>query len=508
MGNVFDGSSYGSHGGSGTVFETPTQALLSFSFKLDFECSNNVAEYKALILGLRMAEELNLGEIDIKVKAGHEPDIMRLSAALASKMQLNEADEGTVVVKKRALPSTWKEDAAFEQKDDWRVSYIEDLTKESDDQLLSTKILKQFVIIRGALYFRTPEGSLSRCVGKLKAQELLNRFHEESCRQTWGIPLYRRLQRMGVYSPNMAVQAAVIQDKCEDFQAPLKKMEMGTRHHWTDKSNFIRTHKYIITATEYSSKWVEAIPLRDYSGTTIATFIKEHIICHFDALMVIRSDNGTSFVNQTVKELLDQCGINFHTSTVYYPQGNGQAEATNKTLLKILSRMVHDHHRIWHEQLPLALWAYRISKISSTGASPYSLVYGEDCILPAEIAIPSARVAMASLTTPDEVIHFPHLDTLEERRAKAERFADKYRQRTARYYSQKVKERTFCINDIVMKIAPHVQRNEKERKFAANWEGPYMISEAAESGYYYLKRMNGSRINTPINGKWLKTYYA
>ncbi|XP_026435817.1 uncharacterized protein K02A2.6-like [Papaver somniferum] len=186
-------------------------------------------------------------------------------------------------------------------------------------------------------------------------------------------------------------------------------------------------HKYIITATEYSTKWVEAIPLRDNSGATIVAFIKEHIICRFGAPMIICSDNGTPFVNQTVIDLLDQYGIKFHTSIVYYSQWNGQAEATNKTLLRILSRMVYHHHRSWHEQLPLAIWAYRISKRSSTGASPYSLVYGEDAILPAEIAIPSARVAMDSLTTPDDVSRFAHLDTLEEWRAKVERFTDKYR---------------------------------------------------------------------------------
>ncbi|XP_026451956.1 uncharacterized protein K02A2.6-like [Papaver somniferum] len=266
-------------------------------------------------------------------------------------------------------------------------------------------------------------------------------------------------------------------------------------------------YKYIITAIKYSSKWVEAIPLRDYSGATIAAFIKQHIICRFGVPIIIHSDNGNSFVNQTVKELLDQYGIKFHTLIVYYPQRNVRAEATNKTLLRILSRSVHDHHMSWHEQLPLALWAYRISKRSSTGSFPYSLVYGEDAILPAEIVIPSARVAMASLTTPDQVNQFAHLDTLEEQRAKVEPFTDKYRQRTTRYYNQKVKKRTFSINDVVMKIAPHVQRNEQEGKFSANLQDPYVISEAAEIGYYYLKRVNGSRINTPINGKWLKTYY-
>ncbi|XP_026419758.1 uncharacterized protein LOC113315716 [Papaver somniferum] len=164
-----------------------------------------------------------------------------------------------------------------------------------------------------------------------------------------------------------------------------------------------KIHKYIITATEYTTKWVEAILLKDYAGATIAAFIKEYIICRFGAPMIIRADNAKSFVNKDIIDLLRQYNVRLHTSTPYYPQGKGQAEASNKTFIRILSRTVEDHHREWHEQLPLAVWAYRISKRSSTGASPYSLVYGEDAILPAEIVIPSARVAMASHMTPDKL---------------------------------------------------------------------------------------------------------
>ncbi|XP_026459883.1 uncharacterized protein LOC113360602 [Papaver somniferum] len=62
----FDGSSYGTVGGSGVVFESPQGELPSYSSKLDFPCSNNVAEYEALILGLQMAKELNLGSMEVK----------------------------------------------------------------------------------------------------------------------------------------------------------------------------------------------------------------------------------------------------------------------------------------------------------------------------------------------------------------------------------------------------------------------------------------------------------
>ena len=50
--------------------------------------------------------------------------------------------------------------------------------------------------------------------------------------------------------------------------------------------------------------------------------------------------------------------------------------------------------RDWSEKLPFALWAYRTSFRISTGATPYSLVYGMEVVLPVEIEIGSLRVAL------------------------------------------------------------------------------------------------------------------
>ena len=44
--------------------------------------------------------------------------------------------------------------------------------------------------------------------------------------------------------------------------------------------------------------------------------------------------------------------------------------------------------------------------------------------------------------------------------------------------------------------------------FTPKWEGPYVVKEAHDSGYYYLARMDGTSLVDPINGKWLKQYYA
>ena len=50
--------------------------------------------------------------------------------------------------------------------------------------------------------------------------------------------------------------------------------------------------------------------------------------------------------------------------------------------------------RDWSEKLPFALWAYRISFRTFIGATPYSLVYGMEAVLPVEIKMGSLRVAL------------------------------------------------------------------------------------------------------------------
>ena len=47
-------------------------------------------------------------------------------------------------------------------------------------------------------------------------------------------------------------------------------------------------------------------------------------------------DNALYFKNQIIDELCEKIYIIHHSSSIYYPQGNGQVEATNKTIINIL----------------------------------------------------------------------------------------------------------------------------------------------------------------------------
>jgi hypothetical protein len=69
-------------------------------------------------------------------------------------------------------------------------------------------------------------------------------------------------------------------------------------------------------------------------------------------------------------------------SSNYYPQGNGLAESTNKTLVKILKKTIDKKQRNWHLNLIDAFWARRTTPKDNTGMSPYTLVYGKKVKFP------------------------------------------------------------------------------------------------------------------------------
>jgi ribonuclease HI len=61
----FDGASSKEGAGAGVVLISPSQETISLSYKLEFETTNNVAEYEALVLGLRAAKDMNIEELAV-----------------------------------------------------------------------------------------------------------------------------------------------------------------------------------------------------------------------------------------------------------------------------------------------------------------------------------------------------------------------------------------------------------------------------------------------------------
>jgi transposase InsO family protein len=123
-------------------------------------------------------------------------------------------------------------------------------------------------------------------------------------------------------------------------------------------------------------------------------FVKEHIIYRFGIPQTITTDQGVQFVSSEFREFAESMGIKLFNSSPYYAQANGQAEAYNKIMIKLIQKKIDQKPKRWHSVLNEALWAYRMAPHGATKTSPYELVYGHHAVLPWEMRSDSRRVVL------------------------------------------------------------------------------------------------------------------
>ncbi|XP_070680017.1 uncharacterized protein [Malus domestica] len=100
-------------------------------------------------------------------------------------------------------------------------------------------------------------------------------------------------------------------------------------------------------------------------------------------------------------------------STPRYPQGNRQAEASNKTIIDCLEKTFSDKKGKWLDKLLDVLWAYNTTKSQATDETPFSLVYGSKAIIPPNIVVPNISIIMPNFEQ-DEKKMATNLDLAEE----------------------------------------------------------------------------------------------
>jgi transposase InsO family protein len=125
----------------------------------------------------------------------------------------------------------------------------------------------------------------------------------------------------------------------------------------------------------------------------VIEFIIEHIIHRFGIPETLTTDQGTSFVSGQVIEFIESYKIKLLNSSPYYAQANGQAESSNKTLIKLIKKKIEANMRRWHEVLSEALWAHRVSRHGATKVTPFELIYGQEVVLPMEVNLAVCRLA-------------------------------------------------------------------------------------------------------------------
>jgi hypothetical protein len=185
---------------------------------------------------------------------------------------------------------------------------------------------------------------------------------------------------------------------------------------------------------------------------------------------------------------------------------NGQVEHTNGLLLQgMKTRMFQDLEakgKNWHKELPSVLGALRTNVSRATRATPFSLVYGAEVVLPPEIYLKSARVVHFN---PKDQAKARELDAnlLEERRNTVLSNVRRYQTALKKYYNKNVIQRELNIGDLVLKEDIHTK---DKHKFSTPWEGPFIIVDVAAPGAYVLAEVDGGMLPNTWNVDQLRKY--
>ena len=152
------------------------------------------------------------------------------------------------------------------------------------------------------------------------------------------------------------------------------------------------------------------------------------------------------------------------------------------------------------------LWAYRTTQKSATRETPFALAFGTEAVAPVEVGLKSPRIELENVEHNDEALRL-NFDLLDEKREQVLRRTEDYQRKTARYYNQKVKPRSYMPSDLALKKLLPARKNPAQGKLCPNWENPYIISRVVRPGNYELQTEEGKFLQHAWNAEHLKRFY-
>ena len=227
-------------------------------------------------------------------------------------------------------------------------------------------------------------------------------------------------------------------------------------------------NKYILVICDYATRYPEAIPLRSIDAEHIA----EELIKVFSRVGVpkeILTDQGSNFTSQLLAEVYRLLHIQPIKTSPYHPQTDGLVERFNQTLKAMLRKTVWDEGKDWDKWVPYLLFAYREVPQSSTGFSPFELMYGRQVRGPLDILKETWETSKKSS---ESVISYvlSMQEKLSEMSELARENLARAQKRQKRWYDENARERRFEPGEQVLVLLPT-----DTSKLLAQWHGPYPV---------------------------------
>lgn len=135
-----------------------------------------------------------------------------------------------------------------------------------------------------------------------------------------------------------------------------------------------RGHNFLLVVTDIASRFTLLRSLTDKTANTVALHLY-HVFCDFGFPKILQSDNGTEFVNSTMKELKQQFGFDHRTISPYHPQANGAAESHVKIAKHLLVKLCHGDWTNWDLFVPAAQFGMNSRITKRHGSAPFTLMF-------------------------------------------------------------------------------------------------------------------------------------
>ncbi|XP_071705171.1 uncharacterized protein [Rutidosis leptorrhynchoides] len=463
-----DGASSKEGAGIGILLVSPNGEEITYVIQLMFATSKNEAEYEALIARLRLAKSIDVQQLKAyidsqlvasqlnssfeardtsmqkyleltktltKTLAAFEikqiPRNRNKKADALSKLASLLYDHFTKKVMVEVLErKSTDEDTLVAtittENEYWMTPFIKYLANGTlpEDKLQARRIRMRAPMYNfkdGIMYRKSFTEPYLRCVGPAQAKEIIQEMHEGACLTHFGYQkIVSRIKRMGYFWPHMYRDTYDLIINCEACQihAPVNR---------SPRRNMVPIHaawlfckwgidivgpfprgvgnvKFLVVAIDYFTKWVEARPLSTITGRKILTFVWEDIVYHFCLPREIVSDNGTQFAHNPFKDWCIDMDIQQSFTSMAYPQANGQVEVTNRDSVASIKARLSKHRQGWVDELQHVLWAHRTTPKDSTNETPFSMVYGTEAVILAEMHVLTNRITTFDEQQNDETL--------------------------------------------------------------------------------------------------------
>ncbi|CAG2226423.1 unnamed protein product [Mytilus edulis] len=143
----------------------------------------------------------------------------------------------------------------------------------------------------------------------------------------------------------------------------------------------------VLVMTDIFTKFTRAVPTKDQKADTVANVLLTEWFCVYGVPERLHSDQGRNFESDVICQLCKLYQISRSRTTPYHPEGNAQCERFNRTLHNLLKSLSPDKKKHWPKYLPELVFSYNVSQNSTTGYSPYYLLFGRSPKLPIDFLL-------------------------------------------------------------------------------------------------------------------------